>query len=182
MCEVPKVFSPTLNEEFVNKFFDKEVKESLMDYIRIENVTKSYYDGRSPQEWFKGYGLILHAAHHISDWVKSQDIAGASVNIMSDPRRGITPLIVTEIEANGLGDNKQDTLFFYGHLDKQPPMEGWTQGGPYTPKFVTQDGINKLYGRGGADDGYSTYATMAAIKSLQNQKIPHPSNFSTIQD
>ena len=56
------------------------------------------------------------------------------------------------------------TLFFYGHFDKQPPFEGWNEGlGATIP--VVQNG--KLYGRGGADDGYSTYGTMLAIKSLK---------------
>ncbi len=34
---------------------------------------------------------------------------------------------------------------------------------------------DKLYGRGGADDGYATYGTMLAIKTLQDQGIPIPS-------
>ena len=37
---------------------------------------------------------------------------------------------------------------------------------------VIKDG--KLYGRGGADDGYATYSTMIAIKSLQEQGIAIP--------
>lgn len=32
----------------------------------------------------------------------------------------------------------------------------------------------KLYGRGGADDGYATYSTMIAIKALKGQGIPVP--------
>jgi hypothetical protein len=51
-------------------------------------------------------------------------------------------------------------------------MTGWNEGmGATIP--VVKDG--KLYGRGGADDGYSTYSTMLAIKSLQQQNIPTPS-------
>jgi acetylornithine deacetylase/succinyl-diaminopimelate desuccinylase-like protein len=43
-------------------------------------------------------------------------------------------------------------------------MTGWNEGmGATIP--VVKDG--KLYGRGGADDGYSTYSTMLAIKALQ---------------
>jgi acetylornithine deacetylase/succinyl-diaminopimelate desuccinylase-like protein len=38
----------------------------------------------------------------------------------------------------------------------------------------------KIYGRGGADDGYSTYATMVAIKALQELKVPLPSKFIVI--
>ena len=58
----------------------------------------------------------------------------------------------------------------YGHLDKQPEMVGWREGsGPWKP--VIDDG--KLYGRGGADDGYAVFASLAAIRALQEQKRPH---------
>jgi acetylornithine deacetylase/succinyl-diaminopimelate desuccinylase-like protein len=49
-------------------------------------------------------------------------------------------------------------------MDKQPHMEGWTKAGPASPEII--DG--KLYGRGGADDGYALYAAMLAIKTCQN--------------
>ncbi len=47
----------------------------------------------------------------------------------------------------------------YGHLDKQPEFSGWSDGlEPWTP--VLRDG--KLYGRGGADDGYALFASLTA--------------------
>jgi acetylornithine deacetylase/succinyl-diaminopimelate desuccinylase-like protein len=53
---------------------------------------------------------------------------------------------------------------FYGHYDKQPPFVGWWEGfGPTTP--IIKD--NKLYGRGAADDGYSIFGSILAIKSMQ---------------
>jgi acetylornithine deacetylase/succinyl-diaminopimelate desuccinylase-like protein len=58
----------------------------------------------------------------------------------------------------------------YGHLDKQPEFTGWRNDlGPWTPKY--EDG--KLYGRGGADDGYAVYASVAAIQALKAQGQPH---------
>jgi acetylornithine deacetylase/succinyl-diaminopimelate desuccinylase-like protein len=52
----------------------------------------------------------------------------------------------------------------YGHLDKQPEFNGWRNDlGPWTPKY--EDG--KLYGRGGADDGYAVYAAIAAVQALK---------------
>ena len=39
-------------------------------------------------------------------------------------------------------------------------------------KPVIRDG--KLYGRGGADDGYATYGTMLAIKALKEQGVKVP--------
>jgi acetylornithine deacetylase/succinyl-diaminopimelate desuccinylase-like protein len=59
----------------------------------------------------------------------------------------------------------------YGHLDKQPEFSGWRSDlGPWTPKY--EDG--KLYGRGGADDGYAVYASIAAVQALKRQNVPHP--------
>jgi acetylornithine deacetylase/succinyl-diaminopimelate desuccinylase-like protein len=59
----------------------------------------------------------------------------------------------------------------YGHMDKQPEFNGWRNDlGPWTPKY--EDG--KLYGRGGADDGYAVYASIAAVQALKNQNTPHP--------
>jgi acetylornithine deacetylase/succinyl-diaminopimelate desuccinylase-like protein len=64
-----------------------------------------------------------------------------------------------------------ETLLFYGHFDKQPPFKGWMEGlGPTIPKII--DG--KLYGRGGADDGYATYSSMLSLKALQLQGIKLP--------
>ena len=62
-------------------------------------------------------------------------------------------------------------VMLYGHLDKQPWMDGWSEGlGPINP--VIRDGC--LYGRGGADDGYSVFTCLLAIKNLQLQGLPVP--------
>jgi acetylornithine deacetylase/succinyl-diaminopimelate desuccinylase-like protein len=80
---------------------------------------------------------------------------------------GRTPLIFIEIPATGQGD---DTVLLYGHLDKQPEMNGWSDHlGPWTPVI---DG-DRLYGRGGADDGYAIFGSLAAIMALEAQGIPH---------
>ena len=78
---------------------------------------------------------------------------------------GRTPLIYMEIP----GD-VDATVLLYGHLDKQPEMTGWRDGlGPWEP-VINGD---RLYGRGGADDGYAAFASLAAIQVLQDQGIPH---------
>ncbi len=64
----------------------------------------------------------------------------------------------------------EDAVLLYGHLDKQPEFTGWADGlSPWEP--VIRDG--KLYGRGGADDGYAVFASLAAIRALQEQGVPH---------
>jgi acetylornithine deacetylase/succinyl-diaminopimelate desuccinylase-like protein len=58
----------------------------------------------------------------------------------------------------------------YGHMDKQPPFEGWEPDlGPFNP--VIKNG--RLYGRGGADDGYAIISSILAIKAIQNQHAAH---------
>jgi len=66
--------------------------------------------------------------------------------------------------------DKDNTILMYGHLDKQPPLTNWNEGlGPYTP--VIKDG--KLFGRGGADDGYAIFAAVTSIIALQKQGLSH---------
>ena len=86
--------------------------------------------------------------------------------------KGRSPCLFFSIP--GAGGSPRDTsrtVFFYGHLDKQPPANGWSEGlGPWEP--VIRDG--RLYGRGSADDGYSVYAALTVIRSLEELGIPHP--------
>src|SRR5690606_20517162 len=56
------------------------------------------------------------------------------------------------------------TVLLYGHLDKQPPFTGWREGlGPWEPVIEG----DRLYGRGGADDGYSTFAAITALEAVR---------------
>jgi acetylornithine deacetylase/succinyl-diaminopimelate desuccinylase-like protein len=61
-------------------------------------------------------------------------------------------------------------VLLYGHLDKQPEMSGWREGlGPWIP---VREG-DKLYGRGGADDGYAIFASLTAINTVRNHGGSH---------
>jgi acetylornithine deacetylase/succinyl-diaminopimelate desuccinylase-like protein len=91
-------------------------------------------------------------------------VEGLTIELIKD--EGYSPLLYTEIQGQ-----LPQTLFFYGHYDKQPPFVGWKEGiGATQPKIIE----GKLYGRGGADDGYSTYSTILGIKALQKQGVPLP--------
>ncbi len=82
---------------------------------------------------------------------------------------GRTPLIFIEIPATDGGGN-DDCVLLYGHLDKQPEMTGWDDGkGPWEPVLEG----DRLYGRGGADDGYAIFGSLAAIMALQAQGVAH---------
>src|SRR4029079_466819 len=100
-----------------------------------------------------------------TSWAKSKltRFPGASLEVVR--LKGRTPLILIEIPGQSSG-----TVLMYGHLDKQPEMAGWAEGtGPWHP--VLKD--NKLYGRGGADDGYAMFASIAALLALREQNIAH---------
>jgi acetylornithine deacetylase/succinyl-diaminopimelate desuccinylase-like protein len=78
---------------------------------------------------------------------------------------GRTPVIYAEVQGTAPG-----RVLLYGHFDKQPEFTGWEPGlSPWEPVF--RDG--KLYGRGGADDGYAIFSSLLAIRLLQEQGVPH---------
>src|SRR5699024_10060172 len=99
---------------------------------------------------------------------EKQGIKGLRCEIIKDD--GFTPCLFIEVDATS--DKKfERSVFFYGHLDKQPPNEGWDPDkSAWEP--VIQNG--RLYGRGAVDDGYAFYTSLAAVKVLQTLEIPHP--------
>ena len=130
---------------------------TLEQYIRIPNQSPLF-----DPEW-KRNGHMNRAVALAHSWVETQQIQGLTIEVHE--LEGRTPVIFMEIEGDASG-----TVLMYGHLDKQPAMVGWEEGlGPWTP--VLRDG--KLYGRGGADDGYAIFATIAAIRAVQQQGLPH---------
>src|SRR2546427_1764886 len=108
---------------------------------------------------------MQRAVQLVKQWMKKQDIQKSKHEDFTHPNR--TPLLLLEVEGTASGD----PILLYGHLDKQPAMTGWAADlGPWKP--VLQNG--KLYGRGGADDGYAVFAVVSAVKALQQQRAAHP--------
>lgn len=137
--------------------FRESIVPQLSEYIRIPNKSPLF-----DAEW-EAHGHMARAAELMARWCKAQPIAGLKVEILQEPGR--TPLLFCEIPGNG-----PDTVLLYGHLDKQPEFTGWAEGlSPWEP--VLRDG--KLYGRGGADDGYAVFSSLTAIRLLQEQGIRH---------
>ncbi|MEO7398353.1 MAG: M20/M25/M40 family metallo-hydrolase, partial [Ilumatobacteraceae bacterium] len=145
----------------IETIWTSSIEPALSDYIRIHNVSEAF-----DSSW-REHGHMHRAVALIRDWCAARPIAGLTVEVHELPER--TPLIVIEIPAfNGGSDD--DTVLFYGHLDKQPAMVGWRDGlGPWTP--VIENG--RLYGRGGADDGYAAFASLAAIETAQAIGMSH---------
>ena len=148
-------------EPFVTSTFEKDIVPALMNFIRIPNCSPSY-----DKDW-QTNGFQEQAALYIKEWVESQNMQNTYVHILQEKNR--TPFIYIEIEASKKNDSR--SILMYGHFDKQPPLEGWSEGlGPRTPIIKE----NHLYGRGGADDGYGVFAAVTAVKCAQANNWPLP--------
>ena len=148
-------------DRFVGAKWDDEIVPQLVEYIRIPNKSPMF-----DADWVAN-GYMEQAVTLMSDWAKSQSIPGMVLDVVR--LEGRTPLIFIEIPAAN-GGSDDDCVLLYGHLDKQPEMTGWDDDlGPWKP--VLRDG--KLYGRGGADDGYAIYGSLTAILALHEQGLPH---------
>jgi len=146
---------------FSARVWDEEIVPGLTDYIAIP-AKSPMFDAAWQQ-----HGLIDRVVRDAANWVESKKVAGLALEVVRLPGR--TPVIFFEVPATRAGST--DTVCMYGHLDKQPEFNGWRSDlGPWTPKY--EDG--KLYGRGGADDGYAIYASLTAIMALDRQGIPRP--------
>ncbi len=142
---------------FVKRTWDESIIPALKDYISIPALSPLFDPG------WRENGHIEKAMGLIESWCRERGVKGLTTELVR--LEGRTPLLYMEVP----GD-VEDTVLLYGHMDKQPPMDGWREGlGPWTP--VLEDG--KLYGRGGADDGYAAFASLTAIQALQEQGIPH---------
>ncbi len=148
-------------EQRIATQWDDDIVAQITEYIRVP-AKSPHFD----PAW-EANGHIERVIQQALRWVEAQPIKGLAVEIVRIPGR--TPLLFIEIAATA-GHADRGGVLLYGHLDKQPEMVGWLDGfGPWSPRFA--DG--KLYGRGGADDGYAVFAAMAAIGALQAQGIAH---------
>ena len=149
-------------ESFVSQTWDASIVASITEYIAIPNKSPAF-----DKDWKKN-GHMDRAVELIAGWCRARAIPGLKLEVVrlkNEKGEERTPVIFMEIPGQ-----TSDTVVLYGHLDKQPEMTGWSEGlSPWTPVLRG----DKLYGRGGADDGYAAYATLVAIEALERQKIPH---------
>ena len=144
---------------FIDRLWDEEIVPSLIDYIRIPNKSPAF-----DPEW-QAHGHMDRAVELFAAWARAKvaQVAGATLEVVR--LEGRTPVIFIDIPGKSA-----DTVLLYGHLDKQPEMNGWAEGlGPWIP--MIKDG--RLYGRGGADDGYAMFAALGAILALRAQGAAH---------
>lgn len=155
-----------LARQFIDQLWHDEIVPELIEYIKIPNKSPHF-----DPDW-ASHTYMDDAVRLIETWCRKQPVNGMSLEVIRLPER--TPLIFMDIPAfpaNACDEkDSDDCILLYGHLDKQPEMSGWADDlGPWKP--VIKD--EKLYGRGGADDGYAAFASLTAIMALQQQNIPH---------
>ena len=145
----------------VSRVWDDQIVPQLTDYIAIPAKSPMF-----APDW-EQQGLLDAVVRNAAAWVQEQKVEGLVLEVVRLPGR--TPVLFFEIAATQ--PQSRQSVLMYGHLDKQPEFSGWRSDlGPWTAKY--EDG--KLYGRGGADDGYAVYASIAAVQELKRQGVPHP--------
>jgi acetylornithine deacetylase/succinyl-diaminopimelate desuccinylase-like protein len=141
----------------VDTHWQTDILPTLSRYIAIPNQSPLF-----DPDWRQN-GHMQRAVTLAHDWATRQELRGATIEVQEIEDR--TPLLFIEVPGSG-----PSNVLMYGHLDKQPPMTGWEKGlDPWTP--ILRDG--KLYGRGGADDGYAVFAAVSAIRAAEQQNVAH---------
>jgi acetylornithine deacetylase/succinyl-diaminopimelate desuccinylase-like protein len=142
----------------IDTLWNEQAQPSLEEFVRIPNQSPSF-----DPEWASN-GLLERAVAHFEQWIRGLGIENLQLEVLRP--EGRTPLLLAEVPGTGAG-----TVLCYGHLDKQPPVDGWDEDkGAYQP--VVQN--DRLYGRGTVDDGYAPYGEAVAIKALQELGAPLP--------
>jgi acetylornithine deacetylase/succinyl-diaminopimelate desuccinylase-like protein len=145
-------------ETFVKERWDTSIVPALCDYIRIPNQSPAF-----DPDW-EAHGHMRRAVSLLRDWAAEAGVAGLRTEVVTLPGR--TPLLYAEVPATG----GAGAVLLYGHYDKQPEFDGWRADlSPWEPVLID----DKLYGRGGADDGYALFGSLTAVAALQAAGIPH---------
>lgn len=142
---------------FTQRAYEQEILPTLERYVTIP-CKSPLFDA----QW-RAHGHLQRALDLVADWCRKRPIPGLTVEVLELPER--TPVLWMEVPGGAPG-----RVLLYGHLDKQPEMEGWREGlGPWTP---VREG-DRLYGRGGADDGYAAFASLTALEALARAGVAH---------
>jgi acetylornithine deacetylase/succinyl-diaminopimelate desuccinylase-like protein len=150
---------------FSETAWSQRILPQLKDYVAIPAKSPMF-----DAEW-EQHGLIDRVVRDAAQWIEQRRVPGLTLEVIK--LEGRTPVLFFEIASTrpAPASGTPPTVVMYGHLDKQPEFTGWRSDlGPWTPK-VEDD---KLYGRGGADDGYAVYAAVSAVEAMKAQGLTHP--------
>ena len=150
---------PSQTEAFVEQVFEDSILDTLTEYIRIPNKSPMF-----DPDWAE-HGHMEQVVSMFRAWAEEHATPDMTLEVVR--LEGRTPMLFMEIPG---APGNDDTVLLYGHLDKQPEMEGWdADKGPWKPVRIE----DRLYGRGGADDGYAMFSSLTAINAMHAQGVPH---------
>jgi acetylornithine deacetylase/succinyl-diaminopimelate desuccinylase-like protein len=148
-------------DRYIGECWDRSILPTLCEYIRIPNKSIHF----DPQ--WQAHGHMRRAAELLAAWCRKEAPPATQIEILELPGR--TPLLLIDVPASS-GNPSNECVLMYGHMDKQPEFDGWETGlAPWTPVMRG----TRLYGRGGADDGYAVFSSLLAIKALSAQDVPY---------
>ena len=157
---LPPTLDPKALQAFVDDKWDNEIIPALTDYIAVPAKSPAF-----DADWEKN-AFIERVVRDAAQWVEAQKVSGLTLEVVRLPGR--TPVIF--FDAPATRSDNGDTILLYGHGQAAGILRLARRPGPLDPKL--EDG--KLYGRGGADDGYAVYASLTAIMALDKQGVPRP--------
>jgi acetylornithine deacetylase/succinyl-diaminopimelate desuccinylase-like protein len=142
----------------IDHYWEEKIIPTLSKYIEIPAKSPAF-----DPEWQKS-GHLHRALRLVEEWIEAKKVPGLYKEVIEAPGR--TPLLLLTLKGNLNYD-----VLMYGHLDKQPEMTGWSEGlAPW--KAVRRE--SRLYGRGGADDGYAVFACVCVMEHLLAANGPRP--------
>jgi acetylornithine deacetylase/succinyl-diaminopimelate desuccinylase-like protein len=145
---------------YIDSQFEPFFVKGLQDFVRIPNLTPMV------DADYATNGLLQKAMECVDTYIQSLDIKGLTRTVIHPA--GMNPMVVYVVEPSA-GSTKN--VMLYGHLDKQPYGPGWEEGLSPTDPVIRGE---YMWGRGSADDGYSAFACMLAVKAIQQsgEKLP----------
>lgn len=151
----------TFLEEIQKQFSDFSIP-NFVEFLKIANLSPDF-----DQDWFKN-GLLDKSVDLCLQAATNLDLKNTTITKIPQ-QEGKPPALQIVVEANQSGKS----ILVYGHLDKTPIDEEWTDGySPYDPKI--DDESKKLYARGSAFGGWSFFVVLGLIKALQKLELKSP--------
>lgn len=148
--------------EEIESSWKSVTQQPIEEFVRIPALSIDF-----DKQWDKN-GHLLDAVLHAKRWADSLGLEGISMEAIQE--EGAPPCLFADIPGTGAKKDGK-TVFLYGHLDKQPENTGWDEN-KSAWKPVVENG--RLYGRGAADDGYSWFCTLSALRALDKLGIDRP--------
>lgn len=143
-------------EKYLKEQTEALLIPTIQEFIKIPNQSRAF-----DPEW-QTNKLNERVCDFAIEFANKLNIENFTIEKIEEKER--TPVVLAIAEMKDA-----PTILMYGHLDKQPPLtDEWTDGlKPYEPTIKG----DKLYGRGGADDGYAFFTSALILKALQLSKL-----------